>query len=551
MKNFFLLISICLFSVQTFARTETDSVLQNLFYTIKHKSAFDSKKEEKILQIKKSFNIPDLSDNQQYNINFELQNEFQSYKIDSAIIYLKKNLSIATRLNNLEYIYCTKLTLAYMYWQTGRFFESLQLVKSVNRAQISSELLGDYFEAHKRIYRYYADFQNDTSNDFFEKSGIYRDSLMSVIDCKSKKYEILRAEILTEQHQTQQAAQIVEKWFAQSLVDSHDRAVLANILANIYWQEGNKEQQIKYFAISAICDIKNSVKENASMLSLSLLLYQSGDINNAYHCLQSAMDDAAFCKARFRTYEITEFFPIIDNAYKQKIANQQKKLKVYLLLVSVLSLFLTVTIIFVYRNLKRIGKIRKELYRANLKLQELNNGLKLLNTQLNSANSELLLVNKKLSETNLVKETYLVKFIDLCSNYIEKLDGYRRSLNKFAKDGKTEKLFEQLKSSNFIQNELKDFFTNFDETFLRIFPTFIDDFNALFSPAERQTPKADEILNTELRIFALIRLGINDSSRIALFLRFSITTVYTYRSKLKNKSFFKDSFEDEIMKIGG
>jgi hypothetical protein len=149
-----------------------------------------------------------------------------------------------------------------------------------------------------------------------------------------------------------------------------------------------------------------------------------------------------------------------------------------------------------------------------------------------------------------VKETYLAKFIDLCSNYIEKLDNYRRGLNRLARDGKLENLYDELKSSKFINNELSDFFTNFDETFLRIFPTFIEEFNALFPEEERQTLKQGEILNTELRIYTLIRLGINDSSKIALFLRCSITTVYTYRSKLKNKSLFRDSLEEQVLKIG-
>jgi hypothetical protein len=534
----------------TFAHAENNSILQNLFYVLKQKDEFDRQKEKKIAQIKKQFNIPDLSYNQLYNINFELQNEFQYYKIDSAIFYLEKNLSLAKHLNNRDYIHRTKLILAYMYWQTGKFFESLQLMESLNRVHISNEFLSDYFEAYKRIFRYYADFQNDANNYFFEKSSNYRDSLMNTIDSNSKKYEILTAEIFTEQHQTQKAVEIVEKWFTQSLEESHDRAVLANILANIYRQNGDVEQQIKYFAISAVCDIKNSVKENTSMLTLALLLYQTGNINNAYRCLQSAMDDAAFCNARFRTYEISKIFPVIDTAYQAKNLKQKGELKLYLLLVSILSLFLIAAIIFIYRYLRKIAKIRRELFRTNVKLQKLNEELKLSNTQLNSANSELLSVNKKLSETNLVKETYLAKFIDLCSNYIEKLDGYRRSLNRFAKDGKTEKLFEELKSSKFIQGELKDFFTNFDETFLRIFPTFIESFNALFPPAEHQKLKQDEILNTELRIYALIRLGINDSSRIALFLRFSITTVYTYRCKLKNRSLFKETFEEEVMKIG-
>jgi hypothetical protein len=130
------------------------------------------------------------------------------------------------------------------------------------------------------------------------------------------------------------------------------------------------------------------------------------------------------------------------------------------------------------------------------------------------------------------------------------LNNYRRHLNKIANSGKTEELFKSLNSSKFIDEELNDFYTNFDETFLRIYPTFIQDFNALFPEDEKQVVKQGEILNTELRLYALIRLGINDSAKIAIFLRYSITTIYTYRSKLKNKSLFPENLEEQVMKIG-
>ena len=536
MRKIFLIIFMCLFSVQMFSRTENDSILQNLFYILNKKSNFDNDKEEKIAQIKKRSNIPNLSDNQQYNINNELQNEYHSYKIDLAILYLEKNLLIAKKLQNFEYLYRTKLTLSSMYWQTGKFFEALQLVESINRKQIPDELLSEYFEAYKRIYKYYADFQNDADKEFFKKSVAYRDSLMNIIDCNSKRYQVLEAEILTEKNETQQAAKIIEELFEKSVEDSHDRAIMANVLANIYRQQGDTARQIKYFALSAVCDIKNSVKENASMLALALLLYEQDNIDDAYHCLQSAMDDAMFCNAHFRTYEISKIFPIINSAYQGKMKKHNSELKLYLLLACVLSVFLIFAIIVIYRYLHRIAKIRKELYHTNVKLQNLNVDLQ---------NS-----NNQLTETNLIKELYLAKFIDLCSNYIEKLDNYRRSLNRFVRDGKMDELVKELKSSKFIDSELDYFYINFDETFLRIYPTFVKDFNAFFPENDKLTLKPNEILNTELRIFALIRLGISDSSKIALFLRCSITTIYTYRSKLKKKSLFTDNLEEEVMKIG-
>jgi hypothetical protein len=337
---------------------------------------------------------------------------------------------------------------------------------------------------------------------------------------------------------------------AQSTEENHERAVFANILANIYKKEGNREMQKKYYAISAICDIKNAVKENTSMHALALILYDESNIDLAYKYIQSSIDDAVFCNARFRTYEIARIFPIIDSAYQAKAAKQKQELKLYLLLVSILLVFLVMAVIYVYRQMHRIAKIRKELYHTNLKLQDLNTDLQSSNTQLHHLNEELMTVNRKLSETNLVKETYLGKFIDLCSNYIEKLDNYRRNLNRIASAGKVEELYAALKSTKYIDGELSEFYANFDETFLRLYPAFIENFNALFPVEEQQKIRSGELLNTELRIYALIRLGINDNSRIALFLRCSIATVYTYRSRIRHKSVCQNSLEDQILKIG-
>ncbi len=540
-------------SAELSARPEKDSVLQLLYETLNRKDDYIRVKEQRIDDIKRLLEMPDLTDNQRYNFNNRLQDEYNSYQIDSATHYLELNLNLAQKLNNIEYLLDTKLMLCFMYWQSGKFFEAIQLVESIDRQSLDTlpkRILFSYYNAYKRLYRYYADAQNDKNNDYYRRSRLYADSLILMATPETQDYNLWIAENLTEERRTKEAAEILTDLLSKSANEDHNRAILASILANIYRKEGNIEMQKRYYALSAICDIKNAVKENTSMQSLALILFQEGDIDNAYHCMKSSMEDAVFCNSRFRTYEITKIFPIIDSAYQEKSLKQRQELKIYLLLVSILSFLLFIAIISVYRYMNRITHIRRELSDTNKKLQELNYDLQKSNEQYHLLNNELLEVNLRLSETNLVKETYLAKFIDLCSHYIEKLDHYRRTLNRYARDGKMEELYGELRSSQFINNELSNFFTNFDETFLRLYPTFIEEFNSLFPDGEKQHSKPGEILNTELRIYALIRLGINDSSQIALFLRFSITTVYTYRSKLKNKSLFRDSFEDQVMKIG-
>ena len=555
MKRFAVFLLLALPAIdQAIARSENDSILHVLEYELNRKEVYTREKEKQIKDIKQMLNTPDLTLNQQYALNRQIYLEYKAYQTDSALHYLQQNLVIAEQMQDETCFYETKLDLSYLLWQSGRFFESIHNLESLDRNRFHSlpeEMLRNYYEAYKQLYRYYANSQADSHNEYHYLSNLYRDSVLQIIPADSKHYKVLIAEELTDESRTQEAAEILLELLAQSLMEDHERAIFANLLAGIYQKEGNAEMQKKYYAVSAICDIKNAIKENASMQALALILYQEGNIEKAYRYIQSSINDAVFCNARFRTYEITKIFPIIDGAYQTKAEKQKKELKLYLLLVSILLLFLLAAIIYVYRQMRRIARIRKELYHTNLKLQGLNTDLQNSNARLHDLNNELMHVNRKLLETNLVKEAYLGKFIDLCSHYIEKLDNYRRSLNRIASSGKkVEELYAALKSTQYIDMELNDFHHNFDETFLRIYPTFIKDFNALFPAEEKQTPKAGELLNTELRIYALIRLGINDSAKIALFLRYSISTVYTYRSKLKNKSLSKESLEEHVMKIG-
>ncbi|MDR0834375.1 MAG: DUF6377 domain-containing protein [Candidatus Symbiothrix sp.] len=533
------------------AKTEMDSIFHVLAQEMNNEAQYTLEKEQRITKIKEKLEIPGLTVSQEASIYNELFKEYNSFQVDSAVYYLELKMELAKIWCDIECLYNVKIDLSFSYWIRGRFIESVRELESLDWSQfdrLPEWLLAKYYEAYKRIYRYYA--ENDDNNYYFTLGNQYRDSLLNITPKRSQSYTILSAEKLMDENQTEEAKQLIINLIANSSAENHDRAIMENVLANIYKKEGNRDMQMKHYALSAIYDIRNAVKENASMMSLAFLFYEKGDIDKAYKCIRYSLDDAVFCNARFRTFEISNVFPIIDTAHHQMTTNYHAELKKYLILVSLLSLFLIVVMIYVYRQMKRIGRIRKELHHTNIKQSDLNSDLQASNLKLQELNNQLSLTNLKLTETNRVKEAYLGKFIDLCSNYIEKLDNYRRRLNKIANTGKLEDLFKSLKSSQFIKDELSTFHTNFDETFLRIYPGFVDDFNALLPANERQVPKQGELLNTELRIYALIRLGINDSAKIADFLRYSITTVYTYRSKLKHKSFFPQNFEEQVMKIG-
>jgi hypothetical protein len=277
---------------------------------------------------------------------------------------------------------------------------------------------------------------------------------------------------------------------------------------------------------------------------LALYLFENNEIDRAYEYINFSLEDAKFFNTRLRLAQISNILPLINTSYQIKSENQKAKLQHYLEAISILSLLLIFTLAYIYKQILTLSKARNELQKANSQLTNLNLDLKKVINQLEE-------LNIKLSESNHIKEQYIGLFLSICSSYIDKMDILRKYVNKQLSIGKGAELYETTKSKKIIEEELKEFYDNFDNTFLHLFPNFVEEINSLLLEEETINIKKGELLNTELRIFALIRLGITDSSKIAAFLRYSVNTIYNYRVKIKNKSSVpRDDFENSVMRIG-
>ncbi|NDV57497.1 DUF6377 domain-containing protein [Bacteroides sp. 519] len=550
MKRLFLLLTLTVFLCELFPKASQDSSFRTLSQLIQNKGLYMEQKENRIAEIRKMLEIPNITPKQRYDINLQLYNEYKKFVSDSAIYYMQQNITIAKQLNNTAWLQESNLDFVSLAIIVGMYIESLNILQSINPETLSNDLLIKYYNCYKELYTHYSS-NNPFTHIYKENSKVYRDSLLQVLDKQSNHYKIVYAEKLDDENRLSEAKQILQEILDKTEADTHEKAVLSYALANIYKKEGNINLQKKYYTQSAICDIKNVIKENASMHALASTLYETGDVEEAYNCIKSSMEDAMYCNARLRTYEVSQIFPIIDSAYQENVTRQKTKLKVLLLLVSLLSVFLIMAVIYVYRQMKRVARIRKELYQTNLKLNELNNDLQATVNQLHTVNKALSDVNTELSEANQIKEAYIGHFLDLCSTYINKLEKYQSTLNKKAREKKLEELYKILKSRDMIDNELKELYENFDHIFLHLYPNFVDEFNSLLQDNERFQLKPNELLNVELRIYALIRLGITDSSRIANFLHYSANTIYSYRTRVRNKAAVpREEFELMVMKIG-
>lgn len=315
-------------------------------------------------------------------------------------------------------------------------------------------------------------------------------------------------------------------------------------MAWAYQRLGNIDKQKENLLISSIADLQASVREYVSLRQLAVLLFQEGDIENAHEFLQIAMDDAQKCNARLRILEINDIFPIVNAAFVKKIQEQKMQQRVSIEIISLLVLFLLAAIWRIWKQLKKTSEAHRET-------KEANNQLKRLNAELVDFNKRLTKSNHAIAENSKIKEEYIAQYMDQCSLYIEKIDAYRKSLNKLLSAGKIDDLKKVLKSTDLMDDELKAFYRNFDATFLKLFPTFVTDFNKLLISEGQIVLKKEGQLNTELRVFALIRLGITDSVKIAQFLRYSVTTIYNYRTKTRNKALGnRNELEKRVMEIG-
>lgn len=548
MKNiiiFLCLCTICMCRLHAADSSRADSLLLKLDQAIKERPIYMEQKELKLVELKRLLHRQ-IPDEERFAILGTLLDEYRSFNTDSALHMAEEREQIAIRLGNREYIDNARMNKADVLGMTGMYKEVMDLMRNIHIDRLPVDIHPYYYHIYRTVYGLMADYAVTAYEKklYTELTDKYRDSLLLVNKDNLLIHTLIQSDQYNVRNEYDKAIRLLTDYLALQKDYEHDVAICAYTLSESYRLKGDKEKEKEYLIVSAMADMKTAVREYISLRKLAVLLYQEGDIERAYSYVKICMEDAAACNARLRKLEILEIFPIINDAYQQKTEKQQEQMKWALVSISLLSLFLLLAIFYVYKQMKKVAAARREVIDANKRLKELNDELHLSNAQLKEANHSI-------AENSYLKEEYIGRYMDQCSVYLEKMDNYRRSLGKIAATGNVEELYKTIKSSKFIEGELKEFYTNFDNTFLQLFPTFVEDFNALLADDEQISLKAGERMNTELRIFALIRLGITDSVKIAQFLRYSVATIYNYRTKVRNKAAGdRDLLEQEVMTIG-
>lgn len=518
-------------SMQAFSRNEIDSLLKILDKTISDRNLYAAEKVSKINDLKSQLkNQNSLID--EYRINEKIISEYESFLCDSAITYINKNIIIAEKLNNKELIYQSNLQYSFVLSLSGLFTQAQEVLSAISIDELPTHLKFIYCWTY---IRYYENLIKYTDNSKYEKKYLaekmsYRDTIMSLLDKDSEMYMKEKAFKLQDEQKYEEACEILTEIFSKQEPYTHSYAMSAMSLAIIHRYLKNSDLEEKYLALAAITDTRLAVKENEALLALAINLYNKGDnITRAYTYIRAALDDANSYNSRFRNTLIARVQPIVEDTYLQQIEKQKQNLRIYSILTSLFIIILAISLYFIYRQIKIVSRARK-----NLKV----------------VNQQLATVNQKLDEANLIKEKYIGYFMNQCAVYIDKLDDYRKTINRKIKASQIDDLYKMTSSTRTLEKEVEELYNTFDKAFFKIYPNFVEEFNALLREKERYKLEKDQ-LNTELRIFALIRLGITDVNQIAVFLRYSIQTIYNYKSKVKGKSILEgENFEEEVKKIG-
>ncbi len=528
-----------------FAESNLDSLLVNLDQTILQHEIYKDRREARIRELKGKATKTAPNSIAAYQLNDSIYREYKSYMCDSAVLYLTKNIRIARNLRDQEREYKSKLLLASLHAATGMYQEAIDVLEEVRREDLPASLTRDYYACKEQVYREISGNSRDPQSirRYEDKSFVYRDSLAMMLPEDAGKRVELQELALRADGRTDEALRINDTRLAKIPFGTPEYALTSYQRAMIYRQKKDREKEKYYLALSSLSDIQSAITDHAYLWMLADLLLKDGDIERAYHYIRFSWDETNRFRARSRSWQSADILSLIDKNYQATVEGKNRILVTYLTLISVLTLLLISAIVYIYRQMKRLAEARNHLQETNEQLKVLNGELYQMNDRLQSANLEL-------SESNRIKEEYIGRFMSLCSSYIDKLDGYRRMVYKMVSSGQIGELVKVTRSSKGLEAELNALYKNFDTAFLHLFPNFVTQFNSLLLEDEQVVLKRDELLNTELRIFALIRLGINDSSQIAEFLRYSVNTIYNYRAKVKNKACVsRDDFENLVRKI--
>ena len=448
-----------------------------------------------------------------FNLTLDLANKYRPVNTDSAIFYAYKAQAIAHELDlqshlNAEIAIIDALSTA------GLFNEAEHLLKDLGNQPMDHSTRLQYWLSGRRLYGYMKGYAqgNTVCESLYQRSyEEYDDSLLANLPATSDLRKFIECERLVTDKKYHEAQEKLLPLLNSLPQEDNLYGMAAFQMAEVWRNLGNESQYAAYLALSALSDVKGCVTEGLALPTLADWLYQQGELGDAFTFINFALEEASAGNARMRAVTIARFLPIIDQAYQQKINSSRDELMIYFILVTVLLIITGFLIAFMIKQIKKS--------RAN---------------------------ERKLSLTTRRQESYIGNFIGLYASYADRLNRLTKLVSTKLATGQTAELKKLIDSGKFTDQDNDDIHKIFDSAFLDIYPDFVSQINSLLRPEEAVVVKSNDMLTPELRIYAFVKLGIEESTRIAQILHYSVNTVYTYRNKMRNKAINRDTFEQDI-----
>lgn len=514
---------------------------QTLDSLIEHYDQLTADKERRVAAIKEGVKGITLTAEQQYDLNQRLYDEYVAYKFDSAFYYIDKNVKALRKSGNHNRFAASAVRMAHILAVTGLFDRARRLLDEVAVDSINDQQKIAFYNQQSELNLYRSEMAQNTEYfyDYIQRVQYYRQLVIQIAPKDSYDYIFNQATYICEAGDTNKAIQMLEDYLLKLEEGTRAYSIVTSTLAFFYQTKEMQQQQERYLLLSAISDERCAIRENNSLRILSEILMNRGNNDDAYRYLLQAISEARFYGSRIRMMQVGRMAPQILQLYDAERTQTQQRTNLLLAIISFISLVLAGIIVYTLR-------LYHKKHAAGLQIIEMNKILA-------KHTEEIETVNTQMKEANRIKEEYIGRFLELSSMLLSNTEQRMKQLNRLARERKLEELYAELKTMEPVNTGIRTFHSHFDTAFLNIYPHFISEVNKLLTPENQFITDNDEAtakrLTTELRILALIRLDITDNQEIADILRSSITTIYTYRSKLKAKALNKETFEDDVRKI--
>lgn len=525
---------------------ELNVALLELDKAIGLRTELSALKNERIALNRKALERNTLSYEERMEIMEELIDEYDKYQLDSTIQWTWRAIDLATQHNDHKKAEQLRLRTSQIYSAAGFYGEAEAILRTTDTLSMTPEERRNYYRAAHAYYRELREYSAE--NIIKESSAKMEEIFMSrLITTESDPLE--RHKLLCIKYSNisdwEGMARELEQILPTLSPESQEFALYSYFKAlSVGDGRSTTEEYMTHLARSARADMRSCTRDHASLCMLSEILFYQGDIIRAFQYIQIAMNDASFYNSRLRPWQVASLMPVIEKSYSDKVQAQQTVLTSSVIIISIL----TVVILFF---LVLQSRKNREIRQAKVQLEEMNGQLGEYISRLSEQNAKEHALSAELVEANAVKEQYIGLFLVICSNYIDQFKSFHNKVRKRLSKGAIESLQNELDASPFFEDAEREFYVNFDNAFLNLYPSFVEEFNALLKEEAQITLKNPRVLNTELRIFALIKLGITDSSRIASLLRYSVNTIYNYRSMVKNNAkISREDFEEKVRSIG-